>query len=222
MVHVLDDALQLRSFPLSAPGTLSAPVKITGLAIGEDILGIDFYPGQTHLHALTSAGRLLLVDPATGVTAAAAILSAAATEASAPRLNGTDLGVGFNPAADCLRALGTLSHSLCIGVDMGDGTPGTAAAVATDIYDLCDGSSMENLRAMQAPPNHGTPLDPMDTAGGLVLAALRPGATGPFSLYTVSLATGAATLYGNASGDAARLQIGGAAGPVVRDIAIRH
>ncbi|MNY79204.1 hypothetical protein D3C86_2197370 [compost metagenome] len=55
-----------------------------------------------------------------------------------------------------------------------------------------------------------------------MLAALRTTATGPFSLYTVALTTGAATLYGNTSGDVTRSYIGGASGPVVRDIAIRY
>ena len=55
-----------------------------------------------------------------------------------------------------------------------------------------------------------------------VLAALRTSASGPYTLYTVSLAAGAATLYRNTTGDATRSLIGGSAGPSVRDIAIKH
>ena len=58
-------------------------------------------------------------------------------------------------------------------------------------------------------------------ANGLALAALRSGASGPFTLYSVSLTTGAATLYRNTSGNAALNQIGGANGPALLDIAIR-
>ena len=57
---------------------------------------------------------------------------------------------------------------------------------------------------------------------GLVLAALRAGNAGPFSLYTVSLSTGALTLYRNTSGNLALSLIGGAAGPInLIDLAIR-
>jgi hypothetical protein len=90
--------------------------------------------------------------------------------------------------------------------------------------------------AQQNPPNDGTLVDvgpigfalggraAADIAGGangLVLAALRNGSTGPFSLYTVSLTTGAATLFRNTTGDSTRSLIGGSSGPAVQDIAIR-
>ena len=62
-----------------------------------------------------------------------------------------------------------------------------------------------------------------DIAGGgnAAYAAFRTGAAGPFSLYSISLTTGAATLMGNTGGVAALSQIGGAAGPVLIDIAVR-
>lgn len=104
---------------------------------------------------------------------------------------------------------------------------------STVLYDL---EAASTVLAQQTPPNDGTLVNvgalavpftgaaSMDIAGGangLVLAALRTGATGPYTLYTVSLATGAATLYRNTTGDATRSLIGGSAGPSVRDIAIR-
>ena len=89
----------------------------------------------------------------------------------------------------------------------------------------------------QDPPNNGTLVDigPLGVnitgvagfdigggANGLALAALRTGAAGPFSLYTVSLTTGAATLYRNSSANAGLSQIGGANGPAnLIDLAIR-
>lgn len=231
VVHVLDDAMQLTSFSPSDPATLSAPVRITGLDLGEDVLGIDFRPGHAHLHALTTAGRLLTVDPATGATAFAGKLGthAADTSATCARLDGTLLIVDVHPAADCLRAISQLSHSLCIDMETGaattdagrHGSPVAAGAIALDLYDI---DSLENVLARQAPPDNGSPdmdADGAVGAGGWALAALRCASTGTFSLYRVSLATGVATLHGNASGAAARLPIGGAAGGVVRDIAIR-
>ena len=89
----------------------------------------------------------------------------------------------------------------------------------------------------QDPPNNGTQSDigPLgvnltgivgfDIRGGvdgLAQAALRTGTTGPFSLYTVSLSTGAATLHRNTRGNAGLSQIGAATGPAnLVDLAIR-
>jgi hypothetical protein len=105
-------------------------------------------------------------------------------------------------------------------------------AASTTLYNLEQNSDQLTL---QNPPNNGTLVNVgalgvgiagaagFDIAGGengLVLAALRNGNTGPFTLYTVSLTTGAATPYRN-SGVAA--QIGGSAGPAnLIDLAIRH
>ena len=92
-----------------------------------------------------------------------------------------------------------------------------------------------DVLALQNPPNDGilTDIGPLglditgfaafDIAGGdngLILAALRTGATGPFLLNTISLTTGATTPYANTSGNAALSQIGGTSGPALRDIAI--
>ena len=112
-------------------------------------------------------------------------------------------------------------------------TNSIAGATSTVLYDL---EANSDVLAMQNPPNNGTltnvgalGLDLAGMAGfdigggdnGLVLAAFRLGTTGPFSLYTISLTTGAATLFANTTGNPALSQIGGAGGPALRDIAIR-
>ncbi|MET1115703.1 MAG: DUF4394 domain-containing protein, partial [Comamonas sp.] len=174
MVYALDDASQLRSFSPATPATLSAPVKITGLAAGESVLGIDFRPANARLYALTSTGRLLTVDPTTGAATAASTLSADATDTTAPYagLNGTRFVVDFNPVADRLRVISNLGQSLRINVDTGatttDGdinrsapavvaagayTNSFAGTTATDLYDI---DSNENVLAKQMPPNNGT------------------------------------------------------------------
>ncbi|WP_231379873.1 DUF4394 domain-containing protein [Polaromonas sp. CG_9.11] len=119
---------------------------------------------------------------------------------------------------------------LVAGGAYGNSFAGTRSTV---LYDL---DAASTVLAQQVPPNDGTLVNvgalavpfsgaaAMDIAGGangLVLAALRTGAAGPYTLYTVSLTTGAATLYRNTTGDATRSLIGGSAGPSVQDIAIR-
>ena len=109
-----------------------------------------------------------------------------------------------------------------------------AGTASTMLHNLEQNSDVLTL---QNPPNDGTlfnigalGLDITGTAGfdigggdnGLILAALRPGTSGPFSLYTVSLTTGVATLHRNTSGNAALSLIGGSVGPAnLIDIAIR-
>jgi len=253
--YLLTDASQLGNFAPATPSAAIPLVNISGLAAGETVLGIDFRPSNGRLYALTSAARLLTVDPDTGAAVAASTLAADPADSTTPytALVGTRFTVDFNPVADRLRVIGDTGQNLRINVDTGatttDGTinratPATVLAgaytnsfantTATTLYDI-DGN--ENVLAVQNPPNDGTlvnvgplgvvpagqaAIDIAGGANGLVLAALRTGASGPFSLYTVALTTGAATLFGNTSGDASRSLIGGAAGPVVRDIAIKY
>jgi len=115
-------------------------------------------------------------------------------------------------------------------VSAGAYTNSFAGTTATTLYDIDRTSSS---LAIQNPPNDGTlaivgPLGvtvagsgAMDIAGGangLVLAALRTGASGPSSLYRVDLATGAAVLV-NGAGTPGTSAIGnGQVG--LRDIAI--
>jgi Domain of unknown function (DUF4394) len=165
-------------------------------------------------------------------------------------LAGTVFSVDFNPAADRLRVISETGQNLRINADTGatttDGdtsrmgvigaayTNSFAGTTATALFDL---DATTDVLAQQNPPNNGTLVDigalgidiggtaGFDIAGGgngLVLAALRAGsASGPFTLYTVSLTTGAATLYRNTSGDASLSLIGGAGGPGLIDLAIR-
>lgn len=102
---------------------------------------------------------------------------------------------------------------------------------------LFDFDANTDVLARQTPPNDGTLADvgalgidvaaggaAFDIAGGgnAAYAALRSGTSGPFSLYSVSLTTGAVTLMSNTGGNAALSQIGGASGPALIDIAIRQ
>lgn len=244
---------RLVAFDPKAPNTLTATTAITGLPAGDTVLGIDVRPTDRAVYALTSAGRIYTVDPATGAATLKSTLSADATDTTAPYpgLVGTVFSVDFNPVADRLRVISNLGQSLRINVDTGatttDGdinraTPATVLASAyTNSFPGTTTTVLYNLEAnsdvltRQDPPNNGTLVDigalgldltgmaGFDIAGGangLVLAALRTGASGPYSLYTVSLTTGAVSLYRN-TGDPALSRIGGASGPALRDIAIR-
>ena len=184
----------LAADPTDATLPFAGPAGLTGTRFT-----VDFNPVADRLRVISDTGQSLRINVDTGVTI-------------------TDGAI--NRAAPAVVVAGAYSNSF-------------AGTTATDLFDL---DTNANVLARQVPPNDGTlvnigPLNvalngqgAVDIAGGangLVLAALRPTGIGAFSLYTISLTTGAATLYGNPSGNVALSQIGGAAGPVVQDIAIR-
>jgi len=159
---------------------------------------VDFNPVADRLRVISNTGQNLRINVDTGATT-------------------TD---------------GVINRGVAPTVLAGAYTNSFAGSTATSLYDV-EGNS--NVLALQNPPNDGTLVDvgpigfalggraAVDIAGGangLVLAALRNGSTGPFSLYTVSLTTGAATPYRN-TGAANLSFIGGAGGPAVKDVAIR-
>jgi len=246
---------QLVAFDPKAPNTITSTTPISGLGAGETVVGIDTRPKDGALYALTGAGKVYTVDPATGAATLKTTLVADPADATNPftALAGTVFSVDFNPQADRMRVVSNNGQNLRINVDTGntfsDGDinrSGTApmllASAYTNSFDGATSTMLFNLDAasdvltQQAPPNDGTlanigalgvdisgmaSFDIGGGANGLALAALRSGASGPFTLYSVSLATGAATLYRNTSGNAALNQIGGANGPELLDIAIR-
>ena len=91
-----NDLVRFRSVQ---PDVLSSSVPITGLAPGEQVLGIDARPANGRLYALGSTSRLYTIDPATG---AAAQVGSATFEVP---LSGTEFGFDFNPVTDRIRVV---------------------------------------------------------------------------------------------------------------------
>jgi hypothetical protein len=243
------------AFDPKAPNTITSTTPITGLGAGEAVVGIDMRPKDGALYALTGAGKVYTVNPATGAATLKVTLVADPADATNPftALSGTLFSVDFNPQADRMRVISDNGQNLRVNVDTGntftDGAinragsaPMVLAAAYNNSFDGTTATTLFNLDAasdvltQQVPPNDGTltnvgalgvdiagmaGFDIAGGANGLALAALRSGASGPFTLYSVSLTTGAATLYRNTTGDAALSQIGGANGPALIDIAIR-
>lgn len=172
---------------------------------------VDFNPAADRLRVIGNDGQNLRIVVETATT------------------GGTTVTAGRTITDGVInRAAGAASVVAAAYTNSFDGT------TATMLYDL---EQNTDQLALQNPPNDGTlvnvgplGLNIASSAGfdiggggnGLALAALRAGATGPFTLYTVSLTTGAATLYRNTSGNAGQSQIGGGSGPAnLIDLAIR-
>lgn len=218
---------KLVSFDRATPASPIGSVVVNGLPGGETLLGIDFRPADGRLYAISSAGRLYTLDPATGVATAKASLAADAADASAPftALAGNRFGVDFNPVADRLRVVSDTGQNLRINVDSGatttdgalaraGGAPVVTAAAYTNAFagtattQLFDLDPAAGLLHLQDPPNDGTlaaglPLGvsadgadgfDIDARDNVAYAALTVGGT--TSLFTVDLATGAASPVG--------------------------
>ncbi len=228
----LTETNRLVSFNRGSPAKLCTSAAIAPLNAGENVVGIDFRPSTGALHALANAsgtGRLLTLDPATAAVSTAVGLTQ-------PLLGsdfGVDFNP-TGPVA--LRIVSDLGQNLRVtdiaaGTTVVDGTLGGAGATAnsaaytnsvqgagtTTLY-VVDGTT--DMLAIQNPPNVGTLTTVgalgIDVSGGsgfdidgrdnvAFLAANLPGSAGT-TLYTLNLATGAASASLGTVGGGARLR----------------
>jgi hypothetical protein len=211
----------LATFAVGAPAA-GTPVPVTGLNVGESLVGIDFRPVNRTLVGVTNQSRLFVLNPTTG---AAILLSTL----SSP-LSGTAFGVDFNPVPDRLRVISNTGQNFRINVDTGAvttdgalayapddsgaGRPTSVAgagytnsvagrlATATTLYDI---DYDRDVLVVQNPPNDGVlrtvgPLG-VDTSAVVGFDIFAPRVAyaslvvgGSPGLYRINLSTGAATL----------------------------
>jgi Domain of unknown function (DUF4394) len=104
-IYIVDEDNKLLLVSADAPSAVLSSYRITGLADGERVLGIDFRPATGGLYALGSTSTLYLVDPATGyATAVGAPL--------ATPLAGASFGFDFNPTVDRIRVVSDAGENL--------------------------------------------------------------------------------------------------------------
>lgn len=99
----------LFSFSLRTPNTISSPVAVTGLAMGDQLLGIDVRPATGELYGFVrngTNGKLYTINPDTGAATLESSLSNANTAGGALVFDaGKNYSIDFNPAADRLRVV---------------------------------------------------------------------------------------------------------------------
>jgi len=235
-IYVLTTGNQLRLIESAVPGTVLQTVTITGLQPGENVEGIDFRPATGEMFALGSSSRLYILNPSTGV--ATQIGSAGAFTLSgtsfgfdinpvADRIrvvSDSDQNLRLNPSTGALTATDTaLSYSA------GGANPtvvgcaylnSVAGAATTTLYGIDSGL---DILVIQNPPNGGI-LNSVGSLGvnassvcgfdiwdfdNTAFAAMAAPGDVTSQLYTINLATGAATALGT---------IGG--GVLVKDLAV--
>jgi hypothetical protein len=116
---------KLVSFTTAAPQKLCTTTAVTGLATGENILGIDTRPADGMVYALGSAGNIYTLNTSTGAATRKSTLAPAMGDAFTA-LSGTEFGVDFNPVPDRLRVVSDTGQNLRINVDTGAVTTDTA------------------------------------------------------------------------------------------------
>ena len=94
------------------PGSIRTVGAISGLALGERLVGFDRRLADNALYAVSDRDRLYQIDPATG---AATVVG----EAIEPALQGTNFGVDVDPATDRLRVISDADQNLSINPTTG-------------------------------------------------------------------------------------------------------
>lgn len=113
VVYGLDGNNNLIRFGSMSPGTVTNTFPISGLQIGESILGIDFRPNDGRLFAMSNMNRIYTLDTLSG----AAIPIGVA--AFAPALNGFAYGFDFNPVPDRIRVHSDAEQDLRLNPNTG-------------------------------------------------------------------------------------------------------
>jgi hypothetical protein len=168
----------------AVPGTLlpmpsGAPVVITGLSAGEQVLAIDTRPATGDLVGVTSTGRLLRIDPENGQTLLMAQVNVAFV--------GNVAGFDFHPADDRLRITTDTGQNLSVVPDTGVATEETALNIpgTVGLAYAANGT----LYGIDEATNSFTVFAAPSTGGGAVVLAMGTD-VGPITGFDISAADG--------------------------------
>jgi|TARA_R110001599_G_scaffold344398_1_gene567886 hypothetical protein len=131
-IALSSDGTQLVRFAISKPATTTTTVVITGVTMGESLVGIDFRPATGQLFALgvnptADNGTVYLIDPQNGAASAIgtqgsiAFVDAMGAPVDLPDPTIETYGFDFNPSVDRIRI--TTSTGLNLRLNQVTGTP---------------------------------------------------------------------------------------------------
>lgn len=225
-IYLTNTTNSLLRIDSATPGVIAASVGITGLQSGESLAGIDFRPFNGVLYGIGSTNRLYTLNVTTGAATQIGSAGAFTLSGSSFGMDfnpvpdrirvtsNTGQNLRLNPNDGSLSATDTTLAYAAGDVNAGQ-TPGVVAsaytnsfagATSTTLYDI---DITRGVLVIQNPPNIGTLVTignlgvfstnqvGFDILGGAGTAfASFTSQTGISSLYTINLATGAATLVG--------------------------
>jgi hypothetical protein len=220
--YAIGSSNNLLSFNVTTPGTINSDKAITGLQVGEVILGIDIRPANGQLYGLGSTSRLYMIDKTT------AVATVVGTSPFTPALSGSNFGFDFNPTVDRIRVISNTGQNFRINPETGAGVavdvnmnPGTPAVSAAAYINNTAGASTTLLYAIDPStdklykldlPNSGTLIEVgplginVDGNNGFDITGTDNKAYALLSigsatkLYSINLTSGAATAIGDFTG----------------------
>ncbi|MGH9184836.1 MAG: DUF4394 domain-containing protein [Acidimicrobiales bacterium] len=132
-VYALTSANHLLTFDPATPQAITADRTLTGLRVGERLVGMDVRPANRLLYAVGNRSGLYTIDPATGAATFRTIITGLDANGATIRakLVGRHFGIDFNPVVDRLRIVSNAEQNFRVNVDTGmvvdadPTTPGT-------------------------------------------------------------------------------------------------
>ena len=103
---------KLLKFNAGRPDRILTKLGITGLQVGETLLGIDYRVAKDQLYGLGSSGRLYIINEDTAVASVVGVPFAV-------KLEGTQFGFDFNPTVDRIRVVSNTGQNLRLHPDTG-------------------------------------------------------------------------------------------------------
>ncbi len=215
VAYAVDAANALQIFNPETPSITTAK-PITGMAMGEQVLGLDFRPLNGQLYALGSSGKIYTINAASGAATVAGTLNVP--------LSGSDFGFDFNPVVDRIRIVSNTGQNLRFNPNDGSvltdsalnpGTPKVNAAAYTNNFAGATSTLLLDIDVdtdklyQQNLPNIGTLVEVgslginaegsngFDISGTRGVAYALLTSSGGTKLYSVNTNTGAATAIGD-------------------------
>ncbi|MCC6991307.1 MAG: DUF4394 domain-containing protein, partial [Acidobacteria bacterium] len=158
VLGLVQNGNSLVRFTTDAPGTVGAPVAVTGLAAGDTLKAIDYRPATGMLYAIATdvtnaAVRTYVINPATG---AATMVGGQVTLPVA----GPTWDINFNPTVDRIRIVNDQDENARLHPDFGtvagDDTnlsPGPAVVDAVAYTNPFPGATSTTLYALNQTTN---------------------------------------------------------------------
>lgn len=128
-VTILTSTNELVTLDSATPGTVSAPLPVTGLQAGEELVAIDRRPATGQLYGMTKQSRLYTIDESSG-----AATQVGTGQFAPPLANSNGYGFDFDPVADAIRAVAQ-GNGQNLSINPNDGTVTPQGVL---IYDAAD------------------------------------------------------------------------------------
>lgn len=158
LVYGVTSNQTLVTFDSSTPNNILTGAAVSGLALNEEIRGIDFRPATGELYALGSFNNLYTLNTTTG---AASLVGAGGFS---PSMNGSSFGFDFNPTIDRIRVVSDANQNLVLNPNDGTSTQVTPLFYAPgDVHEGQDPNVVSSAYTNSFPGSTMTQLYGIDT-----------------------------------------------------------